>query len=151
MLLPSKSIYNPYSPFARMFSFSKFYGGGSGIPGKSDLLFYSEAGLNDSISLSVADYANVGSDLQSAMYTDSTHPIVFDDFDALWDVLSILPNFNLLNYMGTELKGIAIYEDDTTRYVLNRALRWFGLDEIEPTITDKYLNTDNYTDVENYA
>ena len=118
------------------------------IPGKSDLLFYSK---NDIISLSAADYANVGSDLQSAMYTDSTHPIVFANFTALWDVLSILGNFNLLNYMGTETKGIAFYRDDTTRTVLNRALRWFGLDEIEPTITDKYLNTTHYTKLENYA
>jgi hypothetical protein len=126
-----------------------YYSGG-GVPSEGLLLFVDPSEV-DSISLSVADYANVGSDLQSAMYTDSTHPIVFANFTALWDVLSILGNFNLLNYMGTELKGLAIYEDDTSRTVLNRALRWFGLDEVEPTITDKYLNTDHYFNVGNYA
>ena len=136
------------SGFGFKFGFNK--GSGGGIT-RTGLLRFVDPSEVDSIGVSVSDYASVGSDLQSAMYTDSTHPIVFADFDALWDVLSILPNFNLLNYMGTELKGIAIYEDDTTRYVLNRALRWFTLDEVEPTITDKYLNTDNYTDVENYV
>ena len=121
----------------------------SGMP-VDGLVMYSLP-TTDSISLSVADYANVGADLQAAMYTDATHPIVFDDFTALWDVLSILGNFNLLNYMGTETKGIAFYRDDTSRYVLNRALRWFPLDEVEPTITDKYLNTTHYTNLENYA
>ena len=106
-------------------------GKGRGRPFPSEgLLLFADPDTPDSISLSVADYANVGSDLQSAMYTDSTHPIVFANFTALWDVLSILGNFNLENYMGTELKGLAVYRDDTTRTVLNRALRWFPLDEV---------------------
>ena len=125
------------------------YGVG-GVP-RTGLLLFVDPDTPDIISLLSSQYDLVGADLQSAMYTDSDTPIVFDDFDALWDVLSILGNFNLENYMGTETKGLAVYRDDTTRYVLNRALRWFPLDEVEPTITDKYLNTDNYTDVENYA
>ena len=127
-------------------------GKGRGRPFPSEgLLLFVDPDTPDSIGLLSSQYDLVGADLQSAMYTDSDTPIVFDDFDALWDVLSILGNFNLENYMGTETKGLAVYRDDTTRTVLNRALRWFTLDEVEPTITDKYLNTDNYTDVENYA
>lgn len=141
---------NRTSVYSSTRSVSSGKGRGGGIT-RSGLLLFVDPSEVDSISLSVADYGNIGADLQAAMYTDSTHPIVFTDFAALWDVLSILGNFNLENYMGTETKGIAIYEDDTSRAVLNRALRWFPLDEVEPTITDKYLNTDNYTDVENYA
>jgi len=141
---------NRTSVYSSARSASSGKGRGRPFPSEGLLLFVDPSEV-DSISLSVADYANVGADLQAAMYTDSTHPIVFDDFSALWDVLSILGNFNLENYMGTETKGIAIYEDDTSRAVLNRALRWFGLDQVEPAITEKYLNTGNYTDLENYA
>lgn len=119
-----------------------------GPPG-NPLLFISYD-TTDTITLSVDDYDLVGSILQPVLFVDSATPIIFADFDALWATLSVLPEFNLQNFIGTLEKGIAIYSYGATRYTLNRGLRWFGMSEFAYILSDLYLNTDHYTQLENY-
>ena len=120
------------------------------IPGRSDLIAYFKDGTTDSIGLSVSDYANIGDTLQPVFFSDPITPIL-RTYAELSVVLEALPSINLENAVGITAKGWAIYDTDTPRYILNVALTWFGLVEVAVLIPDRYLNTDHYFNVGNYA
>ena len=104
----------------------------SGPPRQGLIAYYRTSG--ESISLPVSDYDNIGETWQPIMFTDPATPIVFSAFADLWAAISVVEEFNLGNVMGTETKGIAFYDISAERTVLNRGLRYFGLDPIDDNL-----------------
>lgn len=111
----------------------------NGMPRKN-LIAYTRP-LQDSIGLSVDDYDNIGATWQAVFFTDSTMPIVFNTFADLWAAVSVVGSFNDENVVGTEAKGVAVYDVTTSRSVLNKALRWFGL-----PIVGGWVDLENFSD-----
>ena len=117
-----------------------------GGPPGNPLVFFEPDG-DDSIELSTEIIDQLSSEQQT--YFDAKAS--FDSFADLYTGVSAQDWFNDGNVMGTLDKGIAFYDPSTSQYNLNKGLAWFGLPTVELTILDKYLNTDNYTDMENYV
>ena len=117
---------------------------------KTGLIYFAGPDSVDSIGLSVSDYANIGDTLQPVFFSDPITSIL-RTYDELSDILEALPSINLENAVGITVKGWAIYDITTSRYTLNVALTWFGLVDVAVLIPDRYLNTDHYFNVDNYA
>lgn len=98
-------------------------------PGGLVIAFLVTDGLVGSIGLLVADYEKIGATWQPVFFTNPTTPKLFT-YAELSSVLSVHADINLENVMGTESKGWAIYDTITSREILNKALRWFGLPQI---------------------
>lgn len=142
-------VYRPvYKPVMRAFGLEGVIGG---LP-RDGLLSYIRADtMTDSIGVSVEDYDFVGVTWQPVFFIDSTTPIIFDSFDALWMAVSAVPEFNTGNVIGSEAKGVAVYEYDTTRYILNKALRFFDQTELDATAYELYTDATYYTDMGYYV
>ncbi len=83
----------------------------------------------DSAGLSISDYDKIGSTFQATFFLDANTPIIHTP--AEWSaILSVHVSINLLNVMGAEDKGWAVYDSTTSREILNKALRFFGLSQI---------------------
>jgi hypothetical protein len=102
---------------------------GNRIPG--DLIAYFKNGTVDSIGLLITDYDAVGVTWQPVFFSDPSTPI--SRTLAEWfPILLAHGSINLENVICSELKGFAVYPVDTSREMLNKALRWFGLPEVVP-------------------
>lgn len=120
--------------------------GGLTLP-RSGLL-YCYRGGTVTIGLSGGDYDSVSAELQAIFF--DAGPTLRDAEDILTDSF-VSELLNLTYMIGNEDRGILLlYEDGTSRAILNRALRYCGQPIVEPTIADRYLNTDHYTNVEHY-
>lgn len=97
----------------------------SGIP-RTGLILYARP-VTDTIGLSADDYDNISATWQAIFFTDPTTPVEFSTFADLWTAVSAESTLNDNEVMGTEAKGVAIYESTTSRTILNKALRYFGL------------------------
>lgn len=93
------------APFGR-YAMAFLYGGPPGSP-----LQIIKAEDTGSISVSVEHYDLIGAVWQSVFFTNSTTPIVFADYEALWSAVSAVPEFNNSNVTGTYDKWVAIYVD----------------------------------------
>lgn len=103
--------------------------GRRGPPGSQYLLLFAKDGTTDNIGVLSTDYDSVGTDLQTVLFSAPSVPIVFLTWQDFYDALSLLDNFNLLNYMANSTT-ILIYEDGTSREILNKALRSLGLPQV---------------------
>ena len=106
-----------------------------GIPGSRYLLgsWLVKDGLQDSIGLSVSDYGLIGSTWQTVFFTNPTTPITHTRTEWV-AILLAHPSVNLLNVLCSATGDVLIYRDDTSREILNKALRYLKLPIIVPPI-----------------
>ena len=117
---------------------------GGGIPGKQYLTGYwkiNPDGLQDSIGLSVSDYGLIGSTWQTVFFTNPTTPILHTRTEWV-AILLAHPSVNLLNVLCSATGDVLIYRDDTSREILNKALRYLKLPIIVEETPENILWSD---------
>lgn len=145
MSLYSKLVHSLFRSLSPPFERAR---SGLSLPTQGLLMKIMAPGIVDTIGVSFSElYAQLPAAHQSLYSADGETP--YDDETTLANIAGYA-NLNLEELIGTPAKGYAQYADGTSREILNKALRYFGLPQIVPTIFDKYENTDNYTDLENY-
>jgi hypothetical protein len=53
--------------------------------------------------------------------------------------------------IGVEGKDLVLYKEDISRTTLNKALKYFRLEQLPETLNDRYFDTSRYTGMEIYA
>lgn len=93
-------------------------------------------------------YAQLPAEHQSLYSADGITP--YDNATTVANIAGYV-GLNEGELIGNAEKGYAQYADGTSRYILNKGLRYFGEPIVAPTVFDRYFNTSHYTGWENYA